>query len=397
MSNKVVVIGRNYTSRLGMIRAVGMAGYDVTVIKTNGLPETKDIDAFSKYVKEYLYAKEPNREELISVLMTLKSDKGKVVIIPVDDYAASTIDENIDLLKDNFLFPNINMEQGAINRLMDKDYQKILARQAGLNVADGWVVNIKNHTYTLPSDIVYPVFPKPQISFKGNKRCMRKCDNETELRQVMDEVASQRDCPILIEQYIKIEKEYGVLGFCGQDRIETPGLVEKTLIGEGGHKGVTKVGIVTPLVKKGDLYERIQKFLKLINLTGLCDIDLYEHNGMIFFNELNLRFGAFGYSIICAGVNLPKLMVEYLFHNILSSTQNEIYPKTVCLSEKVNYDDYYNGFYGIKRYKQINEMTDKTFLKNEDDPMPYKVFMSQNFSYKRRVKRVVKQLIKHFR
>ena len=397
MSNKVVVIGRNYTSRLGMIRAVGMAGYDVTVIKTNGLPETKDIDAFSKYVKEYLYAKEPNREELISVLMTLKSDKGKVVIIPVDDYAASTIDENIDLLKDNFLFPNINMEQGAINRLMDKDYQKILARQAGLNVADGWVVNIKNHTYTLPSDIVYPVFPKPQISFKGNKRCMRKCDNETELRQVMDEVASQRDCPILIEQYIKIEKEYGVLGFCGQDRIETPGLVEKNLIGEGGHKGVTKVGIVTPLVKKGDLYERIQKFLKLINLTGLCDIDLYEHNGMIFFNELNLRFGAFGYSIICAGVNLPKLMVEYLFHNILSSTQNEIYPKTVCLSEKVNYDDYYNGFYGIKRYKQINEMTDKTFLKNEDDPMPYKVFMSQNFSYKRRVKRVVKQLIKHFR
>ena len=397
MSNKVVVIGRNYTSRLGMIRAVGMAGYDVTVIKTNGLPETKDIDAFSKYVKKYLYAKEPNRDELISVLMTLKSDKGKVVIIPVDDYAASTIDDNIDLLKDNFLFPNINMEQGAINRLMDKDYQKILARQAGLNVADGWVVNIKNHTYTLPSDIVYPVFPKPQISFKGNKRCMRKCDNETELRQVMDEVASQRDCPILIEQYIKIEKEYGVLGFCGQDRIETPGLVEKTLIGEGGHKGVTKVGIVTPLVKKGDLYERIQKFLKLINLTGLCDIDLYEHNGMIFFNELNLRFGAFGYSIICAGVNLPKLMVEYLFHNILSSTQNEIYPKTVCLSEKVNYDDYYNGFYGIKRYKQINEMTDKTFLKNEDDPMPYKVFMSQNFSYKRRVKRVVKQLIKHFR
>lgn len=397
MSNKVVVIGRNYTSRLGMIRAVGMAGYDVTVIKTNGLPETKDIDAFSKYVKKYLYAKEPNRDELISVLMTLKSDKGKVVIIPVDDYAASTIDDNIDLLKDSFLFPNINMEQGAINRLMDKDYQKRLARQAGLNVADGWVVNIKNHTYTLPSDIVYPVFPKPQISFKGNKRCMRKCDNETELRQVLDEVASQRDCPILIEQYIKIEKEYGVLGFCGQDRIETPGLVEKTLIGEGGHKGVTKVGIVTPLVKKGDLYERIQKFLKLINLTGLCDIDLYEHNGMIFFNELNLRFGAFGYSIICAGVNLPKLMVEYLFHNILSSTQNEIYPKTVCLSEKVNYDDYYNGFYGIKRYKQINEMTDKTFLKNEDDPMPYKVFMSQNFSYKRRVKIVIKKLIKHFR
>lgn len=396
MKQRVIVIGRNYTSRLGMIRAVGTAGYDVIVIKTNGLPGSKDIDAYSKYVKEYLYAKEPNRDELISVLLTTKSDKGKVVIIPVDDFAASTIDDNLDLLKGDFLFPNINMEQGAINRLMDKNFQKQLARQAGLNVAEGWVVNVVDNTYTLPSDIIYPVFPKPQISFKGNKRCMRKCNNEVELRSVLDEVASQRDCSMLLEQYIEIEKEYGVLGFCSHDRIETPGLVEKTLIGEGAHKGVTKVGVVTPLVKKRDLYECIQNFLKLTNLTGLCDIDLYEHNGMIFFNELNLRFGAFGYSIICAGVNLPKLMIDYLLHYTFSGIQYEMSPKIVCLSEKVNYDDYYNGFYGKKMYEQINEMADKTFLKSEDDPMPYNVFMSRSFSYKRKISRAIKLLIKHF-
>ena len=58
---KVVVIGRNYTSRLGMIRAAGMAGHYVIVIKTNGRPGSKDIDAYSKYTKEYLFAKEPNR------------------------------------------------------------------------------------------------------------------------------------------------------------------------------------------------------------------------------------------------------------------------------------------------------------------------------------------------
>ena len=45
MKQKVIVIGRNYTSRLGMIRAVGMAGYDVTVIKTNRYPVLEDIDA----------------------------------------------------------------------------------------------------------------------------------------------------------------------------------------------------------------------------------------------------------------------------------------------------------------------------------------------------------------
>ncbi len=54
MTERVVVIGRNYTSRLGMIRAVGMAGYEVIVIKTNGTSESKDIEAHSKYVKDYL-------------------------------------------------------------------------------------------------------------------------------------------------------------------------------------------------------------------------------------------------------------------------------------------------------------------------------------------------------
>ena len=212
MKQRVVVIGRNYTSRLGMIRAVGMAGYDVTVIRTHGLPSTKEIDGYSKYVKEYLFAKEPNRDELISLLLTLKSSYEKTIIIPVDDYAASTIDEHVDLLKSDFLFPSINLEQGAVNRLMDKNLQKQLARQTGLSVSEGWVVDINNHSYTLPSDIVYPVFPKPQISFRGNKRCMRKCSNELALRSVLNEVACQRDCPMLLERYIEIDKEYALLG-----------------------------------------------------------------------------------------------------------------------------------------------------------------------------------------
>ena len=55
---KVIVIGRNYTSRLGMIRALGQCGYDVYVVRT--LPQkavsrfgNKDVDGYSKYVKGY--------------------------------------------------------------------------------------------------------------------------------------------------------------------------------------------------------------------------------------------------------------------------------------------------------------------------------------------------------
>lgn len=387
---KILIIGRNYTSRLGMIRAVGMAGYDVVVIKTNGR-NSKDIDAYSKYVKAYLYAREPDRNKLLEVLMSLKSEKDKNIIIPVDDYAASTIDDNIDLLKDYFLFPNINMTTGAINKLMDKDYQKALARRSGLNVAEGWTIEVKGGKYELPKDIKYPCFPKPQISFMGNKRCMKRCDTKQELKTVLDEVAAVRDCPILIEQYINIEQEYGVLGFCNKGKSCLPGIIEKKMIGNGGHKGVTKLGVVTPLEERPDLMQKLHNFLEETQLTGLCDMDLYESDGIFYFNELNLRFGAFGYSILCAGANLPNYLVRTLQGDSIDFESLEIRDRTICLSEKVNFEDYLSGYYGWREYKRINGLADYRFLYSHDDPIPYKVFLRK--SVWKIFKRIVKKMI----
>lgn len=370
---EVVVIGRNYTSRLGMIRAVGRAGHQIVVISTRNKKE-KDIDAYSKYVTKYLYAPEPNRELLIKLLLDI--GKGyiiKRIIIPVDDYTASVCDQNIEMLKNYYFFPNIEMQPGRINALMDKGVQKELAIAAGFSVVKGWKIDIKNHQYVIPEDIKYPCYPKPQISFMGSKQCMKKCSDETQLREALNLVAVQRDIPILIEEYVVIEKEYGVLGFCDHGSSVTPGIVEKKLIGEGHHKGVTKVGVVSSLDNQPSLKEKITKFLSMTNLTGLCDIDLYESNSIIFFNELNLRFGAFGYSILCAGVNLPNMLIQTL----LSEQYNMnalIYNNTTCVSEKVNFDDYLAGYYGFMEYRRINNMADFSFLNDKEDPQPYNKF-----------------------
>ena len=392
MSNKVVVIGRNYTSRLGMIRAVGMAGYGVIVIKTNGAPGSKDIDAYSKYVKDYLYAREPNREELIKVILSLKSDKEKTILIPVDDYAASTIDEHIDLLKKDFLFPNIGMEQGAINRLMDKNIQKDLARKAGLNVANGWGVDIKNHTYSLPDDIEYPVFPKPQISFKGNKRCMKKCKDETELRRVLDDVARQRDCPMLLEQYIEIDKEYALLGFSDGVNVEIPGMLQMLESGKGGHRGVTLFGKIFP-VDNTNFLNQLKQFIQSQRFVGLFDIDAYENQGVIYFNELNLRFGASGYAVTSSGVNLPQCLINNLLE-AKSCICGKVQSETSFVNEKVAYDDWYDGFISTKGYESFISKADFTFVKSDIDLKPYEIFMSQSFSTKKRFKRFVKRLMK---
>ena len=390
MSNKVVIIGRNFTSRLGMIRAVGMGGYDVIVIKTNGVQEIKDIDAYSKYVKDYLYAKEPNRKELISVILSLKSDTGKTILIPVDDYAASTIDEHIDILKNDFFFPNVNMKQGAINHLMDKNIQKELAIKAGLNVAKGWVVDIKNHTYSLPTDIIYPIFPKPQISFKGNKRCMKKCSNENELRIVLDEVARQRDCPMLLEQYIEIDKEYALLGFSDGVNVEIPGMLQMLESGKGAHHGVTLFGKIFPVDDINFLIQ-FKQFIQSLHFVGLFDIDAYENQGVIYFNELNLRFGASGYAVTSSGVNLPLCLI----HNLLglkSCICGKVQKSSFFVNEKVAYEDWYNGFISKKDYERFKSKADFTFVKSDTDLKPYEIFLSRSFSIKNRIIRFIRHL-----
>ena len=392
MKQKVIVIGRNYTSRLGMIRALGMAGYDVAVIKTNRYPVSEDIDAYSKYVKEYHYAKEPNRNELVSVILSLKSEKGETVLIPVDDFAASTIDENIDLLKADFLFPNIGMEQGAVNRLMDKNYQKQLARQAGLNVAEGWVVNIENHQYTLPGDIKYPVFPKPQISFKGNKRCMRKCNNERELRNVLDNVAKNKDCPMLLEQYCEITKEYALLGFSDGKEVVIPAMLQMLVSGSGGHHGVTLKGkIFNP--DDNAFVNQLKQFMQSLHFSGLFDIDAYESNGKLYFNELNLRFGASGYAITNSGINLPNCLIKHLTGEKLTTEINKV-NEAVFVNEKVAYDDFYNGFISLSQYNKYIEEGNFEFIISDDDPKPYEMFRSQNFSLKKRLKRDIKYILR---
>ena len=375
MQQRIIIIGRNYTSRLGMIRAVGMAGYDVTVIKTNG-NKSKDIDAYSKYVKAYLYAREPDRKKLLEVLMSLKSEKGKSIIIPVDDYAASTIDDNIDLLKDFFLFPNVNMISGAINKLMDKDYQKDLVSNAGLNVAEGWTIEVKNGKYELPKDVKYPCFPKPQISFMGNKRCMKRCNTEQELKAVLDEVAALRDCPILIEQYIEIEKEYATLGFCDGTHVIIPAVIHLIDQGNGAHRGVAKIGKLLPSDTFHTFFQQLEVFFRGLNFVGLFDVDMYESKGIVYFNELNLRFGASGYAITHQGINLPAMMINKLIGNEIESDCGAKIMGTF-VNEKVNFEDYLAGYYGWREYKRINRLADFGFVYSQDDPYPYKAFRKE--------------------
>lgn len=369
MMRKVVVIGRNYTSRLGMIRALGRAGYYVIVINT--LRKCKDIDAYSRYVKEYLFAKEPNRDLLIAVIRSIKKrGDEKIILVPVDDYAASTIDENITELKNDYLFPHVGMASGAINHLMDKNVQKIFAEKVGLSVAKGWIVKIENGKYELPEGIEYPCFTKPQISFMGNKEFMRVCYCNEDLKNVVEDVACKVDCPILVEQYVNIEKEYATLGFSDGKHVVLPAMIRLLQDGRGPHKGVTLQGCVLPTMGFEEYLKKIELFILNLGFVGLFDVDSFESNGVIYFNELNLRFGASGFAITNLGVNLPEQFASYLIGRN-DNYRKEVGKNGIFLNEKVAYDDVVNGFITFKNFKALRKSSDFFFIKDRLDMYPY--------------------------
>ena len=390
----VVVIGRNYTSRLGMIRALGMAGYGVIVIKTNGMPNSKDVDAYSKYVNKYLYAREPDRKALAKVLLSLQSDRNKTILIPVDDYAASTIDEYTDQLKDFFLFPNIEMKQGAVNQLMDKNYQKELARKAGLNVAESWITNVEDGKISIPEGIAYPVFPKPQISYRGSKNCMRRCDDKHQLETLLNNYAvSQRNCPILLEEYHEITNEYALLGFSDGNDVFFPAVIHMLESGSGSHHGVTLLGKVLSPEIFIQFLNQLKVFVRELHFTGLLDIDFYESEGILYFNEMNLRFGASGYAITHSGINLPHLLINHLLGKPNNFGKN-IAEESIFVNEKVAYDDYFNGYISKSDYNGYIKRADFGFIQSTNDVMPYKAFLSEKFSYKKLYEKYVRSLKK---
>lgn len=372
-----VVLGHNYTSRLGMIRAAGEIGCIVDVIASHKkrIRSKRQIDYYSKYVNRYDTVLEQS-DSIVKLLLERYKDEDNVILLPTDDFWASLIDNNYDLLKSSFQLPNIKHKQGEINLMMNKDVQKSIAVRAGFPVAKGWTIDIKNGIFTIPDDIIYPCFTKPKISLLGGKeKFMQKCDDENKLNEVLKLISNICDCPMLIEEYVPIDKEYATLGFRSDNDLLLPYMLYLKEQGQGGHKGVALCGSVIPMESFGDLTEKIKRFMDQIGFVGLFDIDMYEHDGIIYFNELNLRFGASGYAVTRTGINLPAAFINSVFPYVFPSNKIKVVKEEVTyLNEKVNFDSYINGFIPLTHYKK-NLNSDIKFIQSREDPKPYRFFL----------------------
>ena len=101
----VVVLSRNYSTGLSVIRSLGAAGYTVDLVASAYKPGTSRIASSSKYVRksvEVVSAKVKEGEGDTGLLDELLKYAGqneqKPVIFPTDDYTTSVMDQNREVL-----------------------------------------------------------------------------------------------------------------------------------------------------------------------------------------------------------------------------------------------------------------------------------------------------------
>ncbi|MBR6477383.1 MAG: ATP-grasp domain-containing protein [Lachnospiraceae bacterium] len=392
---KVIVLGRNYTSRLGMIRAAGLAGYEVIVINTERGEKAKNhvYDQHSKYVADYHYAAEPHEEELLSALLgKCAADSVKNILLPTDDYTAAVIDKHQRELAEKFLFPHAGHEPGAIVGFMNKEVQKEYAQRAGLNVPKGWTARFSDGSFEVPEDIPFPCFVKAEISFQGSKFYMKKCATKEELEAHLGTVAKdllkkKKQTDLLIEEFYEIEREFAILGFSDGERVLVPDVLEANFM----HLGVTAQGTIMSIDMFPGLRSQLERYVAEYHFCGLFDIDLFESKGKIYFCEMNFRFGASGYAVTHAGVNLPELLIDTLLGKEVDFSKVPEVPKKTFANEKVCCQEYVDKTMDWKATVNSIREVDFTFVENAEDPGPGKAFWKWARNY--RMKRLIKGLL----
>ena len=373
----IIVISRNYSTGLGIIRSLGSAGYTVDLIASVRKKGSSVIASCSRYVRRSceVMAEFTQGDPGTGILDVLReyedSTFNKKVIFPADDYTASVVDANRDMLKKHFIIPDITGTVGwSVSDVMDKSFQSRMAAEAGLAVPMEWMVSLRDDI-CIPEDIIYPCFIKPLQSITGQKKEMCVCRDAEQLMARLEEMKDfYDDRSVLIQEYLDIDREYDLSGVCLDQDVIIPAVIEKIRI-SGHERGVTMVGRMVPVSVLGDAFGKIVSMLRSLGYRGMFDMEFNLCGDRLLFNEINLRSGGPSFAYYLNGVNLPAILVKELTGSDYSDEIKEIatFGKTFVY-EKVAWEDYIYSYMSRRELHRCLNEADFTLLANRDDPMP---------------------------
>ena len=383
-------------TRLSLIRSIGEAvDCVITIIDmvhfTLNKKRNKPVDCYSKYVDRYLLAQKYKAEPLCELLLKEFPNNGsKIFLLSVDDDSATLIDSVLDRLKGRFICANIKEEQGRLAQLMNKSGQKEIAKTWGFNVTKSWIIENHDGQYVVPSDITFPCYLKGLMSFHTMKAQQGRFDSLRDLEIFLAKLTSQYNYPMLAEEFIDIDKDLGIIGFCDGEDCVIPCITEFLKSGLGNHKGVSALGFVRKERDNEGITAKVADFIKHLGLFGLFNVDMVISKDKLYFLELNLRFAAYGYAVTKAGVNLPEMFINSVTNSQWRKRSN-IVSECYYLNEKVALDDVVSGYRTIREFKQLKQKANFGLMDNPSDDKPYHL-LKRHAVFRYLVKRVKKNL-----
>lgn len=355
----IIVVGSNYATALGVVRSIGMAGYNVRFLAQN--KDCYNLLKSSRYVEKCERCN-TNWDSTFSGLEKLREMEKKNLILPTSDIAVYQLINNVEKIEGNYSFPNLALGKQQLNYLLKKENQKKLAKEAGLSIPEGYIYNTNiDDIHFVLNKTNFPCVMKAASSVEclGTKELFNICNNKAELKEAIEKAKYFKCEEVIIEDYIKADNELCIYGVAFNDEILIPACLITLRSGRGRHIGVTAEGIMTKSSLVGEDLDRIKTFIRKSKIEGLFCIDIIESDGKLYFIELNLRYGSSGFAVTLGGANLPKAYVDSFFNTKIEDNNRSFISEVHFINEKVELDDYRSGIVTWKQYRkqQSNNLT----------------------------------------
>jgi D-aspartate ligase len=292
-STPAVVLNVHNHGPLGIARSLGRLG--IPVYATHCATPTPGV--FSRYIREKMLWKFPGgqSDQAIDALLEFGRRIGRrSIIYPITDELTWLVMENIDRLREWFIYPQQTLD--LINTLADKKNMYFLARQHNIPTPKAAFPQSIADIRDFAKQATYPVMLKGIQGEKLNRRTGKKMQlvrNEQELLESYIALEDPAEPNLMLQEYIPGGDDtiWMFNGYFDRNSDCLFSITGQKLRQAPPYGGVTSLGICLP---NAAVEQTTKRFMKAVGYQGILDIGYrYDaRDGEFKVLDINPRIGA---------------------------------------------------------------------------------------------------------
>lgn len=296
-ADRAVIIGDSFNNTLGLIRSLGEARVDITLLLVG--KNDRLFVSRSRYLKKSRIFQVEKIEDCLPVLMRIADGTKRQMIICTNDTAAQYVDEHEKVLSEAFVTPMKGRQLGA---LMNKDEQCRIAEQCGLVVPKSFIYSRED---AFSSELEFPLLMKPANSNFGEKSDIHICRNMDDVRSGL---AAASSCnKFVVQEFIEKEYEINLIGVSTDNGVFIPGGVRKIRHYPTIYSPCS-FGIFQSVEKLKIDIQPIIRLLQKVGYRGPFSVEFLHKDDKNYFMEVNFRHDGLAYAATASGANLPAML-----------------------------------------------------------------------------------------